>query len=163
MPSERVQRQTDRLVDEAEVAEVARDWAKVRGVIEWNRNMIDEFRANAGKVNQFDQVLLLTTTGRRSGRPYTTPVVYAQDGDRYLIFASKAGADTNPDWYHNLVATPRVTIELGTDKFAANATVTQGEERDRLYATQAARQPQFAEYQSKTKRLIPVVALTRVS
>src|SRR3972149_10288367 len=63
---------------------------------EWNRNMIDEFRANAGKVNQFDQVLLLTTTGRRSGRPYTTPVVYAQDGGRYLIFASKAGADPNP-------------------------------------------------------------------
>ena len=128
----------------------------------WNKNMIEEFRANHGKVTQFDQVLLLTTTGRKSGNPYTTPLVYMKDGDRLLVFASKAGADTNPDWYHNLVANPRVTLEVGDEKFDATATVTQAEERDRLYAAQEKRQPQFTEYQSKTQRKIPVVALERV-
>jgi deazaflavin-dependent oxidoreductase (nitroreductase family) len=106
--------------------------------------------------------LLLTTTGAKSGRPYTTPVMYLPDGDRVVVFASKGGAPTNPDWYHNLLANPHVTVEVGTDSYEADAKVLTGEERDRLYARQAEAYPGFAEYQEKTQRVIPVVALHRV-
>ena len=92
----------------------------------------------------------------------TTPVVYATDGDRLLVFASKAGAPTNPAWYHNLVANPTVTLEVGSETFAARATVLAGEERDGLFAEQARRNRGFAEYQAKTSRVIPVVALERI-
>jgi deazaflavin-dependent oxidoreductase (nitroreductase family) len=132
---------------------------------DWNRRIIEEFRANGGKVGgpfAGAPLLLLTTTGARTGRSHTTPVMYTDDGDRLLVYASKGGAPTNPAWYHNLVASPRVTVEVGTERFEADATVITGEERDRLYNRHAERYPGFAEYQEKTSRTIPVVALTRV-
>src|SRR5258708_51624 len=125
---------------------------------DWNKQVIDEFRANAGKVGGMfagSPVLLLTTTGAKSGRPFTTPVMYLPDGERLVIFASKGGAPTNPDWYHNLVAHPRVTLEVGADKYEAEAEVTKGQERDELYARQAKLYPQFGEYAAKTNRTIP--------
>ncbi len=131
---------------------------------DWNAQIIAEFRANDGKVGgQFDgaPLLLLTTTGAKSGLARTSPMMYLPDGDRLVVFASKAGAPTNPDWYHNLVANPSATVEVGTDSFDVDAHVTTGAERDQLYARQAALYPGFAEYESKTDRVIPVVALTR--
>ena len=128
----------------------------------WNRQVIEEFRANGGKVGgpfQNSSVLLLTTTGAKSGQRRTTPLAYLPDGKRMIIFASKGGAPTNPDWYHNLVAHPQVTVEVGTETIEATATVITGEERDRLYAKQAERFPNFGEYQAKTARTIPVIAL----
>lgn len=133
---------------------------------DWNQSIIAEFRANEGHVGgPFAglTLLLLTTIGAKSGRQFTSPLVYSTDGDRLLIFASKAGAPTHPDWYHNLIANPEVTVEQGTETFNARAVVVTGEERDRLYAEQATRSPQFAEYQTKTTRQIPVVALERIS
>lgn len=130
---------------------------------DWNAAIIDEFRQNEGRVGgNFEgaPLLLLTTTGRRSGEPRTSPMMYLADGDRLLVFASKGGAPTNPDWYHNLVADPHVTVEVGTERYEARAAPLTGEERDRLYAEQASRYPGFAEYQLKTARVIPVVALT---
>lgn len=133
-------------------------------VNEWNRGIIEEFRANQGKVGGMFEgrsMVLLTTKGAKSGAARVNPLVYLSEGDRMVIFASKGGAPTNPDWFHNIKADPNVTVEVGTDKFAAKATIVEGAERDRLYAIQAARIPQFAEYQAKTDRLIPVVALQR--
>ncbi|MDQ1468122.1 MAG: hypothetical protein QOH10_2537 [Actinomycetota bacterium] len=134
-------------------------------VQDWNRVIIDEFRANAGKVGgQFAgaPMVLLTTTGAKSGQLRTHPLVYQADGDRIIVFASKGGAPTNPDWYHNLVANPTATVEVGGDRYDAKATVLTGEERDRLFARQTESFPGFAEYQAKTSRTIPVVALERV-
>ena len=133
---------------------------------DWNQAVIAEFRANDGKVGgQFEgaPLLLLTTTGAKTGRRLTSPVMYNTDGDRLLIFASKAGAPTNPAWYHNLVANSKVTLEVGAETFDATATVLEGEERDRLFARQAAQYPGFAEYQANTTRTIPVIALERLS
>ena len=146
-------------------------WIRRRGVDvadmkEFNENLIAEYRANGGKVGgQFAKspLMILTTTGAKSGRAHTTPVVYTTDGDRLVIIASKAGAPTNPAWYHNLVAHPTATVELGTEKFDVDAEVTKGEERDRLYGHQAELMPAFAEYQTKTTRVIPVIALKRKS
>jgi deazaflavin-dependent oxidoreductase (nitroreductase family) len=129
-----------------------------------NRQIIEEFHANGGKVGgsfQNSTVLLLTTTGAKSGLPRVNPLVYMPDGERLVIFASKAGAPTSPDWYYNLVAHPTVTVEVGTEKFNATATVVSGEERDRLYAQLSVIAPGFAEYQQKTTRVIPVVVLER--
>ena len=131
---------------------------------DWNRQTIEEFRANKGKVGgmwEGKPLLLLTTTGAKSGQRHTTPTMYLADGDRLLVFASKGGAPTNPAWYHNLLAHPEVTVEVGSETYEATATVLSGEERDRLYARQAERFPQFAEYQTKTSRKIPVIALER--
>jgi deazaflavin-dependent oxidoreductase (nitroreductase family) len=131
---------------------------------DWNAAIIEEFRANEGRVGgRFDgaPLLLLTTTGRKSGQRRTNPMMYLADGDRLLVFASKGGAPTNPDWYGNLVANPQVTVEVGTESYPAHATVVEGEERDRLYAEQSRRYPGFAEYQRNTSRVIPVVALVR--
>jgi deazaflavin-dependent oxidoreductase (nitroreductase family) len=131
---------------------------------DWNSQLIAEFRANQGRVGgQFDgaPLLLLTTTGRRTGQRRTSPMMYLPDGERWLVFATKAGADTDPAWYLNLVADPAVTVEVGADTFDAVATPVQGAERDRHYAEQASRYPGFAEYESKTDRVIPVVALQR--
>ena len=129
---------------------------------DWNRQTIEAFRANGGKVGGMWEgrpLLLLTTTGAKSGQRRTNPMMYLRDGDRLLVFASKGGAPTSPDWYHNLVAHPEVTVEVGTETYAAMATVLTGEERDLLYAKQGKLYPQFAEYQKKTSRKIPVVAL----
>ena len=131
---------------------------------DWNAKIIAEFRADQGRVGgQFEgaPLLLLTTNGRRSGQPRTSPMMYLADGDRWLVFASKAGADTDPAWYLNLLADPRVTVEVGAETLDAVATPLQGEERDRYYAEQARRYPGFAGYQEKTDRVIPVVVLTK--
>jgi len=131
---------------------------------DFNRAIIDEFRANGGEVGgpfEGASMLLLTTTGAKSGERRTTPVVYLPDGERMVIFASKAGAPTNPAWYHNLLANPTVTVEVGSETLEANAVVTEGEEREQLFDRQAAIHPQFTEYAQKTTRRIPVIALER--
>ncbi len=131
-----------------------------------NRRVIEEFRANGGKVEgpfAGSPLLLLTTTGAKSGLPRTTPVMYLPDAEPLLVFASKAGAPTSPDWYHNLVAHPAVTVEIGAECFEAEAQVVSGAERDRLYGQMAARFTRFKEYQEQTTRLIPVIALRRMS
>ncbi len=131
---------------------------------DFNQQVITEFRANDGKVGgpfAGSPMLLLTTTGTRSGQSRTTPLVYTTDGDRIVIIASKAGAPTNPDWYHNLVANPMATVEVGVEKFQARAKVAEDAERERLYNRQAEQMPGFAEYQKKTTRQIPVVVLER--
>jgi deazaflavin-dependent oxidoreductase (nitroreductase family) len=134
-------------------------------VNDFNRSLIEEFRASDGNVaGHFAgaPLLLLTTTGARTGREHTTPVVYARDGDRLLVFGSKAGAPTHPAWYHNLVANPTVTVELPGERFEARAVVLEGDERDRLFDAQKAAMPGFADYERKTSRTIPVIALERV-
>jgi len=129
---------------------------------DFNQSIVDEFRANGGKVGgpfEGAPMLLLTTTGAKSGQARTAPLVYLPDGDRYVVFASKAGAPTNPDWYHNLVANPSVSVEVGSDRTDADAVVLTGEERDQLFAKQAERMPGFKDYQDKTTRVIPAIAL----
>lgn len=131
---------------------------------EWNKNVIHEFRANEGKVGgpfEGAPVLLLHTTGAKSGLERVNPLMYLQDGDRILVFASKGGFPTHPDWYRNLKANPKTSVEVGTDKFEVQAEEVSGEERDRLYDKQAGLYPQFAEYEKKTSRKIPVMALKR--
>jgi deazaflavin-dependent oxidoreductase (nitroreductase family) len=131
---------------------------------EFNKKIVEEFRANAGNVGGMFKgmpMVLLTVKGAKSGKTYTTPLVYSRDGARYVLIASMAGAPNNPDWYHNIKANPNVTLEIGTEKFAAKATVTSGEERERLYNAQAAIMPIFNDYRKKTTRQIPVIALER--
>lgn len=131
---------------------------------DYNTAIIEEFRANGGKVGgrwEGRDLLLLTTTGRKSGRKHTTPMVYTRDGERLLVYASKAGAPAHPDWYLNLVADPRVVVEAGGDRYDATATPLEDEQRDREFAAQVARNPVFGEYEAKTVRTIPVVALIR--
>jgi deazaflavin-dependent oxidoreductase (nitroreductase family) len=133
-------------------------------VNDFNDKIIEEFRANGGTVGgPFGgaPLLLLTTTGAKSGRAYTTPVMYLPDGERMVVFASKGGAPTNPAWFHNLVAHPDAQVEVGDESFPVRATVTSGQERDRLFSRQAELYPAFADYAQKTTRLIPVVALAR--
>ena len=133
---------------------------------DWNSHVIEGFRSNGGKVGGMFEgapLLLLHTTGARSGQERVNPLMYLdEDGHRY-VFASKAGADTAPDWYHNLLANPTVTVEVGTEKYEATAKPLPQAERDRIYAHQASKAPQFAEYEEKTKRVIPVVELTAKS
>lgn len=132
----------------------------------FNQKIIAEFRANDGKVGGMFEgapMLLLTTTGAKSGQPRIAPLVYTTDGDRHVIIASKGGAPSNPDWFRNLVANPDVTVEVGTEEFAAKAVVPEGAERDRLFDAQAAVMPNFREYQNNTERTIPVVVLERAS
>jgi deazaflavin-dependent oxidoreductase (nitroreductase family) len=136
----------------------------VVNVNDWNAQTIEQFRANQGKLGgQFEgaPMLLLTTTGAKTGQKRVNPMMYQAEGDAIYVFASKAGAPTNPDWYHNLVANPGVTVERGTETYEAIATPVTGAERDRIYAIQGERYPGFAEYQEKTTRTIPVVSLER--
>lgn len=131
----------------------------------FNQALIAEFRANGGKVSgRFAgrPLLLLSTIGARSGQTRTSPLVYTTDGERYVIIASKGGSPTHPDWYHNLVANPIVTVEVGAEQFQTRATVAAGEERTRLFDQMAAQMPFFAEYQRKVDRQIPVVILERL-
>lgn len=128
---------------------------------DWNAGVIKEFRANHGKVGgpfKGAPLLLIHHTGARTGTARVNPVMYLKDGSRYLVFASKGGAPNNPGWYHNLKAHPNVQIEVGDDTFHVKAEEVTGSERDRLYARQCSLYPQFAEYQKKTKRVIPVIA-----
>ncbi len=130
----------------------------------WNLRNIGEFRANGGRVGgNFEgaPLLLLTTTGAKSGQQRVNPLMYLADGDRWIVFASKAGAPTHPDWFRNVVANPNVTVEVGAERFEATAEVLTGEERDRVYARQSEAFPQFAAYQQQTGRVIPAVALNR--
>lgn len=129
-----------------------------------NRATIDEFRANKGKLGGFWEgkpLLLLTTTGARSGQHRTNPMMYLREEGHLYVFASKGGAPGHPDWYHNLLAHPQVTVELGDEKFSATARPVTGEARDQIYARWAAMYPQFQEYQEKTTRKIPVIELER--
>jgi deazaflavin-dependent oxidoreductase (nitroreductase family) len=132
---------------------------------DFNQQIINEFRTNKGVVGgpfAGRSMLLITTKGAKSGERRTTPLVYSRDGDRIVVIASMGGAPKNPAWYHNLVANPEVTLEVGTEKFAARAAEATGEERDRLFQQQAAEMPAFNEYQQKTTRQIPVMVLDRV-
>lgn len=131
---------------------------------DWNASIIQEFRANEGRVGgNFEgaPMLLLHTTGAKSGRERINPMMYLNEDGRIYVFASKAGADSHPDWFRNLTATPRVSVELGTELFDATAKNVEGDERGRIYAIQAQRFPGFAEYEAKTTRIIPVVELIR--
>jgi deazaflavin-dependent oxidoreductase (nitroreductase family) len=132
---------------------------------DFNTQVIEEFRANEGRVGgvfEGSPMILVTHTGRRSGRRITTPLVYTRDGDDVVVIASKGGADEHPLWFLNIQADPNVHVELGDDTWDAVARVLEeGAERDRLYAAQAALMPNFAEYQEKTERRIPVVVLSR--
>ena len=132
---------------------------------DFNQQIIDEFRANDGVVGgpfEGARMLLLHTTGAKSGKPRVIPLVYRTDDDRLVVFGSKGGAPTNPDWYHNLRAHPEVTVELGPDRFRARATVSDDVERRRLFDQHAAKMPAFADYEKKTTRKIPVVVLERL-
>ncbi|SPM37792.1 Putative heme iron utilization protein, partial [Mycobacterium rhizamassiliense] len=129
---------------------------------DFNSRNIEEFRANHGRLGgQFEgaPVLLLHSTGASSGQERVSPMMYLPDGDRYLVFASAAGADRNPAWYHNLVAHPDARIEVGDDEVDVRAVELDRAERDAKYAVQAERYPGFAEYERKTTRIIPVLAL----
>ena len=131
---------------------------------DWNTKIIEEFRATGGKVGgpfEGAPLLLLHSTGAKSGQDRVAPVMYLADGDDLVVFASKAGADTNPDWFHNLKANPDTRVEVGADTVAVRARVAEGEERDRLFDRQKAAYPGFADYEAGTDRVIPVVVLER--
>ncbi len=131
---------------------------------DYNRRLIEEFRAKRGEPGgplEGRALLLLTTTGAKSGQRRTTPMMYIPDGDRLLVIASNIGAPAHPAWYHNLVAHPEVTVEVGNDTFDATAVVTEGLERERLWARVVDLYPFFVEHQAKTARQIPVIALER--
>ena len=134
-------------------------------VNDWNTKIIEEFRANAGKVGgpfAGRPVLLLHTVGARTGQPRVHPVVYQPVEGGYAVFASKGGAPTNPDWYHNLLAHPRVRVEIGSDTLDVVARVADGEERERIWSKQKRDMPGFAEYEARTSRQIPVIILEPV-
>lgn len=155
--------------------------ADPRAIDDLNQGVITEFRANQGRVtgamltrgqthvirggmssSEGMPILLLTMTGAKTGRTLIRPLCYSRDGDRLVIIASYGGAPGNPPWYHNLLANPVVTVEVGTEKFKARATQTSGAERQRLFDAQALLMPFFNDYQKKTKREIPVLTLTRI-
>ena len=133
----------------------------------FTRNMMAELRANKGVVQDGPMagrpLMILTTTGAKSGEPREAIVTYTREGDKYVIVASKSGADTNPAWYHNLQANPVAVVEAGGDKFEARATEATGAERDRLYAQHAEERPEFRDYPNKTTRVIPVFTLDRLN
>src|ERR1700737_1332644 len=131
---------------------------------DYNRKLIEEFRANrseGGEKFKGRPLLLLTTTGAKSGQPRTSPMMYIPDGDRLMVIASNVGAPTHPAWYHNLVAHPQVTVEVGRETFDATPIVTTGEERHRLWTRIVESYPFFTEHQAKTTRQIPVIILER--
>ena len=129
---------------------------------DWNVKVIEEFRANGGRVASFatQPLLLLTHRGGKTGTRRTNPLAYFRDGDDYVIVASKGGAETNPDWYHNLLAEPSAIIEVGTDEIEVIARPADEGERERLWAMITAANPAFADYEQKTTRTIPVVILS---
>ena len=128
--------------------------------------IIEEFRANDGVVGghfEGQSLLLITTTGAKSGLPRTHALVYGEDGGDLVIVASKGGSPTHPAWYHNLVANPEVTIEVPGETYRATAIITEGEERERLFESMVEKYPFFGEYQSRVERVIPFVRLKRVN
>ena len=129
----------------------------------YNQGVIREFRDNGGVLSQIPfPVVLLTTTGARTGRRTTTPVGFGVDGGRVFVVASKAGAPAHPAWFHNVRANPAVTVELGGSSYEARAVIAEGDERDRLYGLIAAQVPAFGEYEKNTDRTFPVVVLEGV-
>ena len=131
---------------------------------DYNRSIIDEFRANGGRVGGHwngRDLLLLTTVGRKSGREHTTPAVFTRDGDRLLVYASKGGAPTHPDWYLNLLAEPQVTLEVGPGSLSGDRDAARRRRTRSRVRIQVARNPTFGDYEQRTDRVIPVVALTR--
>ncbi|MGB3306941.1 MAG: nitroreductase family deazaflavin-dependent oxidoreductase [Thermomicrobiales bacterium] len=134
---------------------------------DWNAEVIAEFRANKGQVAApYDDpppMLLVHTIGRKSGREHIVPMraMVSEDDEALFIFASAHGSDRNPDWYHNIVANPDITIEMGTETIPVRATEVTGQERDRIFARQAARFPTFGDYERKLQRTIPVIRLDR--
>ena len=143
----------------------ARSLRDPKGLRDFNAKLIEQFRKNGGQLTKGPlagaPIVVLTMTGAKSGRQLEVPVAYTRDGDRLVVIASKAGAPTNPAWYHNLKANPEITVEIGTEKFAARATEVTGAERDRLYDAQAKVMPVFKEYAAKTERTIPVFVIDR--
>ena len=136
-----------------------------RAVDKLNQSIIEEFRANQGRVGgplEGWPVLLLTMTGAKTGRTLVRPLCYSRDGDRIVVIASRGGAPRNPPWYYNVVANPVVTVEVGIEKFRARAAQVYGSERSRLFEAAARLLPLFTEYQNKTEREIPVLTLTRI-
>ena len=131
-----------------------------------NAAIADEFRANGGKVSRFAdrEILLLTTTGAKSGQPRLSPLAYVTDGspDRLVLFASHLGSAHHPSWYHNLVVNPEVTVEVGTETFTARASTAAGAEHDRLYQLFTSQNSGSEDHQSYTSRVIPLVLLERV-
>lgn len=130
---------------------------------DFNKKVIEEFRANEGKVGGYFEganLLILHTIGAKSGKERVNPLMYLPDDERYIIIASKAGAPSNPDWYYNILANPEVTVEVGTEQLQAQATVADEPERSELYEKMVAVAPGFDEYREKTDRTIPVVILT---
>ncbi|GHO99415.1 hypothetical protein KSF_094630 [Reticulibacter mediterranei] len=130
-----------------------------------NLPIIEEFRANGGKVGgpfEGKNILLLETIGAKSHQSRINPIGYMKEGDAFVVIASKGGAHTNPDWYHNVLAHPEVWLEVGTERFKAQATIPEREERDRLFAAFVQQEPGFAEYQKNTTRILPVVILRRI-
>ncbi|MBA2679525.1 MAG: nitroreductase family deazaflavin-dependent oxidoreductase [Ktedonobacteraceae bacterium] len=130
-----------------------------------NPSIIEEFRSNGGKVGgpfAGKNMLLLQTIGVKSHQPRINPLGYMKDGDAFVVVASKGGAHTNPDWYHNILAHPEVWLEVGTERFKAHATIPERQERDRLFANFVEQEPGFGEYQKNTSRILPVVILKRV-
>ena len=130
----------------------------------WNAGIIEEFRTNQGKVGgpfAGVPILLLHHTGARTGKVRVNPLAYQADGDRFAVFGSKGGAPTNPDWYHNLLANPEATIEVGTETISVRARVAEGEERERIWTRQKELMAGFAAYEQRTRRQIPVVILER--
>lgn len=133
--------------------------------INWNQKIIEEFRANDGIVSgRFEgkTLLLLHTTGAKSGKERVNPVAYVKDGENYVVIASKGGAPTHPDWYYNILAHPRLTVEVGTETIQVDAKVTDEPERTRLYDKMVDTFPGFDDYRRNTARVIPVIELTRV-
>jgi deazaflavin-dependent oxidoreductase (nitroreductase family) len=131
-----------------------------------NEKIIDEFRANGGKVGgpfEGAPLLLLHTTGAKTGRTRVKPLAYRREGDQLVVFGTKGGAPTNPEWYYNIRANPRVTVEVGNDRFEADARIAPPDERDRIWRLQTRDAPVFADYQKRTDRTIPVVILERVA
>ncbi len=134
---------------------------------DFNRNLIADLRAHEGKATSGPfvgrDVVIVTNRGAKSGEPRETPLAYTRDGEAFVIIASKGGAPTHPGWYHNLKAHPRVTLEVGVEKFKAEAREEEGAERNRLFDAMSTRLPGFKDYQANTDRVIPVFTLRRVS
>jgi deazaflavin-dependent oxidoreductase (nitroreductase family) len=128
-----------------------------------NAKVVDEFRLSGGTVasRAGQQLVLLNTVGAKTGRTRTNPVSYLRGDECIYVFATKGGSPTQPDWYRNIVANPVITIEVGSEKYEATATIITGPDRDAIYAEQVKLRPHFADYEGKTSRIIPVVALRR--
>ncbi len=151
----------------AGVLTAAEEWVVSETVTDrsdWNRQIIEEFRANDGKVGGMFEgmpLLLIHHVGAKTGTQRVNPLAYQRIGDSVAVFASKGGAPTNPDWFHNLVTNPDVTVEIGTDRYPATARVAAGEERERIWSAQKAKYPVFGEYEEKSGRQIPVIVIDK--